>query len=367
MNKPKLKPTPKQKPGSKANRTIAVGITLALFFSVFGTVQGVFADKKPGTSLTMEQLSSQEQAIVAEISNLTGVKTEEIIKLKTTSNTWNDVLSELKAASGENNQEAAAVRSSLLAETDLEVEFVQKLRDEGYSDTKITEAKSLVDRVRAQLKQILENQQDQWSTPANGVNPLNPLPPTATSEQNEPTGSAGQTKPNSPTPTLQDSQVEAGNEDLEAYQELAAKIDLQTAVELLLKLEQDLGSLEKVLDEYLLSLQISLDLKLRLSDKEAYTQAKSEQLTKVELEKIITLADIEAKVLALLQNRQLSNTLSMPQPEANQPAKSTQLLPGSQDETPFSPLPEVQSSRPPHPQADLMQEINELTNKSLIR
>ena len=299
-------------------------------FSTFGVVQGVFADKKQTTIPTIDQLSSQDKEIINEISNATGVKSEEIIKLKTSSNTWNDVLDKLKSSSGQDNQDEALQRSNLLAESGLDADYIKKLRDEGFADSKIIEAKSLVNRVTSQLKQILDAQQEVPTQPSIGFD-----------------------------------QEDSDKQDLEAYKELAGKIDLKTAVELLLKLETDFGSMEKVFDEYLLSLQIGLDLKDYLTDKKAYEKLKSEQSAKFDLNKMITMASIEAKVLQLLQNETKSNKNA---PEA---ALITQTDPSAvvndgKDEMPASPLPDVQNPKPSNPMEELMKEVNDLRNKSLF-
>lgn len=314
----------------KYYRYFAIMLIIALMFSTFGVVQGVFADKKQTTVQSIDQLSSQDKEIVNEISNMTGVKSEEIIKLKTTGKTWNDVLDKLKSGSEKDNKDAVQDRSNLLAEAGLDADYIKKLRDEGFTDSQIIQAKALVDRVSSQLKQILEAKSE---LPAQLSNPLD--------------------------------QENTDMQDIEAYNELAGKIDLKTAVYLQLKLEKDFGSMEKVLDEYLLSLQIGVDLNQYLSDKETHDKAKSEQLAKFDQNKIITLASIEAKVLELLKNENTSSNQNTVQTEPNKQTDPNNLAKDNQDEMLTSPLPDVQSTKPANPQADLMKEVNDLRNKSL--
>lgn len=313
----------------KHYRYFAIVLILVLMLSTVGVVQGTFAAKQPNTVQTIDQLSIQEKETVNEISNMTGVKTEEIMKLKTSSNTWNDVLNKLKSSSGMDNQDAQQKRSSLLAESGLDADYIKKLRDKGFADSKIIAAKSLVNRVTSQLKQILDANQEVPTKPVNGLD-----------------------------------QEDKDKQELDAYQELASRIDVKTAVELLLKLEKEFGSMEKVLDEYLLSLQIGVDLHDYLTDKTTYEKAKSEQSAKFDLNKIITMATIESKVLELLKNENTSNQKS-PQAAVNKQTDANNVAKNDKDEMPTSPLPDIQNPKPANPQEDLMKEVNDLRDKSL--
>lgn len=309
----------------------AIVMIAALLFSTFGAVRGVFADKKQPIVKTMDQLSAQDKQIINEVSNLTGIKAEEIIKLKTLDNTWNDVVDKLKNRSETDDQGTPQERINLLAESGLDAEFIKKLREAGFDNSKIIEAKSLVDRVTSQLKQILDANQSVPTKPSNGV-----------------------------------SQEDEDAQEIAAYKELAQKIDPKTAVELLLKLEKDFGSMEKVLDEYLLSLQIEVDLKTYLTDKEAYEKEKNGQSAKFDLSKKITLATIEAKVLELIQNVNPDNT-NAPQDIPDQQADLNSIVQDDKDEMqiPAGPLPDIQNPKPPNPQEEIMKEVNDLVNKSL--
>lgn len=315
---------------TKFSRYFAIVIIIAMMFSAFGVVQGAFAEKKPTTIPTIDQLSSQDKETINEISNMTGVKVEEIIKLKTTSNTWIDVLDKLNNRSEKDDQDVLQERSNLLAESGLDADYIKELRDDGFTNSQIIQAKALVDRVSSQLKQILEAKSE---LPDQLSNPLD--------------------------------QENTDKHDYDAYKELAGKIDLKTAVFLLLKLEKDFGSMEKVLDEYLLCVQIEVDLNKYFRDQEAYEKEKSEQSGKFDLNNLITLATIEAKVLELIQ---IENSSSKDFTEAipNKQADETLLGEASNYEMPISPLPDVQTPKPPNPQEDVIKEVNDLRNKSLF-
>jgi len=48
----------------------------------------------------------------------------------------------------------------------------------------------------------------------------------------------------------------------------------------MVKLEESLGSIEKVLDEYLLSLQVDIDFDKYFTDKKSYNKLRKEKLLK---------------------------------------------------------------------------------------
>jgi hypothetical protein len=87
----------------------------------------------------------------------------------------------------------------------------------------------------------------------------------------------------------------------ELYNDLKQKLDEKQALYWSLKLEKGLGSMDKALDEYLVSVQYDLDLNKLLTDKAEYEKNKldKELLYKNEL---ITLEKIERLSLELLSN-----------------------------------------------------------------
>jgi len=50
----------------------------------------------------------------------------------------------------------------------------------------------------------------------------------------------------------------------------------------MVKLEESLGSIEKVLDEYLLSLQVDIDFDKYFTDKKSYNKLRKEKLLKID-------------------------------------------------------------------------------------
>jgi len=71
-----------------------------------------------------------------------------------------------------------------------------------------------------------------------------------------------------------------------------------------------LGSIEKVLDEYLLSLQVDIDFDKYFTDKKSYNKLRKEKLLKIDESSIITVEEIERKYFETLQkfNDYLNNS-----------------------------------------------------------
>ncbi|ADU74112.1 hypothetical protein M972_111090 [Acetivibrio thermocellus AD2] len=78
----------------------------------------------------------------------------------------------------------------------------------------------------------------------------------------------------------------------------------------MVKLEESLGSIEKVLDEYLLSLQVDIDFDKYFTDKKSYNKLRKEKLLKMDESSIITVEEIERKYFETLQkfNDYLNNS-----------------------------------------------------------
>ncbi len=222
---------------------VAVMIGIALLLPVFLMNTQVIG-QNPGNEPDSETLR-----VAADISNMTGVKVEEIIRLKENGRTWNEVLDMLRGyGAGENDEKDK--RYGLLEQSGIGEDYILRLKDEGYTGEEISEARLLAERVIFQLGEI---------TRANRLTDASP--------------------------------------DNSSYCILLEKIDLKTAVYLMLKLKDHFDSMEEVLDEYLCALQIGVDLEQYLTDKEAYLKQKETKSMGLSNEKIITIADIEEKML----------------------------------------------------------------------
>ena len=194
----------------------------------------------PKTSVkAANEMDKDNKKIAEDISNMTGVNIEEVVKLKNNSITWNEVLNKLKNQKT-NEQSNKDARNILLAQNGLEDDFIKKLNAEGFKNEEITGVKMLVERVLFELEEISETSTD--------IEKKLPAPEVESSIKNE--------------------------DDISAYSELSSKIDTKTAIYLLLKLNKDFGTNEKTFDEYLLSLQIDVDLGTYIIDKDSYEKKK---------------------------------------------------------------------------------------------
>ncbi|MFZ5986012.1 MAG: hypothetical protein ACOYWZ_02680 [Bacillota bacterium] len=306
----------------KRRRTVAVIIVMSLILTSLAVSTGIVSLNKVNTANAQ---NNNDQKIAEDISNMTGEKTKDILKLKNEGKSWNEILEILKNNSGQ-NQVDRENRSDFLTESDLGDEYVEKLKKEGFTQEEIMEAKSLVERVMFNLREITEKS-------------LN--------------------KPDIP-------KVEVGEtldteEDTPAYEELAGKIDLKIAVYLILKLESEFGSMEGVLDEYLYSIQIGADLEKMIIDKEAYEEEKREKGAGLDIKKIITLAKIEEKLLQKIQSQNNNKV------EFDIDPKSGEAKPGLEPEAIKPPLPDIgpKDVKPKDPLEDVMKEINDIRNRSL--
>lgn len=283
----------------------------------------------PKTNVAAANVTNKDDNKIAEeISNMTGVNIEEVLKLKNNSLTWNGVLNKLKNQKS-NEQVNKDARSIVLAQNGLDDNFLKKLNSEGFKNEEITEVKMLVERVMFELEEI-----------------------TASSSEN--------------VKNISSTEVESDikdEEDLSAFSELLSKMDTKTAVYLLLKLNMDFGTNENTFDEYLLSLQIDVDLGTYVIDKDSYEKEKNEKIAGLDTSKIITLAKIEERMLKNLQKDTPTNNdnKSLKEDKLSEVDGTSSI----EDEPPKSPLPDVESTNPRNPSEDVMKEVNEIKDRSL--
>lgn len=237
---------------------VAIPLVISLLVPLFWIPQGPsYGDGKQPDTVGM---AGDNERIAAEISNLTGVESERILELKSTGISWNEVIDILQGGSSSGRSERER-RAEILARTGLGEEAVEQLKKEGFGSEEITEARMLAERVQFQLRQIAET--------------------------------AG---PPTPVPTAE---PEAGKEqeNEEMYLELSQSFLVEDAVYFILKLEEAFETKEAALNEYLLSLQLGLDLFLYFEDKEKYLKAKEEKMLGRMPGEMITAARIEEKAL----------------------------------------------------------------------
>lgn len=299
--------------GKKWPRYFAILVALVMLAETIAFTLTGYA--KNDTSSAYE-LTNEDKTTVSEISNMTGVKAEEIIKLRKEGKSWNQILELIKSNPGYKVEGDDTKRNDTLAKTNMGEDTFNKLKEEGFTEEEIVEAKSLVERVIFQLDEISNMQVLTPSLPEAGVNT--------------------------------------------SYTSLAGKINLNEAVYLLLKLRDELGSMQAVLDEYLYSLQLGIDLNQYMTDKEEYEKQKQQKAAELASQEIITASGIEEKMLDLLQSM---NKKDEPVPEIK---AGTTSLPDTAKEspTPDVPVPSARDVKPQNPAEAILEEINNINGNA---
>lgn len=248
----------------RINKYIAIAVMIALLAEL-----AVVTFPKQKKDIADQTLTQQDQQIAADMSNLTGVAAEQIIKIKQTGITWNEVSERLKDETPESNSTDKQDRSSLLNEAGIGEELLEQLREQGFKDDEIMEAKLLTERIMQQLKEI---------------------------QDKEPVTSIVQ----KPTAEMVPGQAE-DTALQEAYSTINEKFAEGQAVRLLLVLQKDFGSMEAVMNEYLLTLQVDLELETYITDKKKYLENKEEHLAGLQENMIVTMELLEKAMLEQLQ------------------------------------------------------------------
>lgn len=266
------------------------------------------------------EFNNEDMTTVSEISNMTGVKSEEIIKLRKEGRSWNEILELLKNNPGYKAEGDNIKRKDTLTKNGMEEDTLKKLKEEGCTEEQIIEAKTIVERVIFQLDEIVNMQVMIPSTPEAGES------------------------------------IDTDKDDTADYTALAGKIDLNEAVYLILKLQEEFGSIQSAFDEYLCSLQLGIDFRIYLTDKEEYRRMKQQKTAELASQELITLAGIEEKMLDMLQGM---NKKDEETPEMKNDGLS---LPWADVESPLPDIqaPAVQDIKPQNPAEAIMQEINSI-------
>ncbi|KUO72064.1 MAG: hypothetical protein APF77_18330 [Clostridia bacterium BRH_c25] len=305
------------KPGKKWPRYFAIIVALVMITETIAFTLTGYA--KNDTDAAYE-LNNEDKTTVSEISNVTGVKAEEITKLRKEGRTWNEILELIKNNPGYKAEGDDIKRKDTLANNGMEEDTLNKLKEEGYEEEQIIEARTIVERVMFQLDEITNTQAAMPSLPEAGAS------------------------------------IDENKDNMSSYTALTGKINLSEAVYLILKLQQELGSMQAVLDEYLCSLQLGIDLNQYLSNKEEYQRLKQQKTAELAAQELITSADIEEKMLDTLQNMN-KRDMGVPEIKADGPSLSDTVM--------ESPLPDVQAPaaqdiKPQNPAEAILQEIESI-------
>lgn len=274
-----------------------------------------------------ESETKGDAAVAADISNMTGVKTELILNLRQAGLSWNEVLESLEKK-GKDNKSAKNDRSELLAGVGIE-ETIVKLQEEGFVDEDMMEAKMIAERLQFQLQELTDDQ-------AKG--PEQPAVLTVAGEEEK----------------KKDAKIEA-------IRKLSGQFDLGMAVYGMVKLKQSFGSFEAALDEYLLALQLGIRFEQYFEDKEAYLKEKEEKSASLTHDEIITITVVE---LTMLENVQQNNRQAAEDDRKTPQAEimASELSSSSKGEMSLHdiPLPQVAEVKPENPAMQVMKEIESL-------
>lgn len=250
----------------KSIKAVALILTAIMSISVLAFAFYDFNPMPIKAGSRTEAANNDDKRIAGDISNMTGVAVEEILAVRNTGRSWNDVLNEINRG---NYQKGSSMdqRNQFLANFSLSEDEIKGFKDEGFGGDELQQARLLIERVVFQLQEITLDIDAVYAV-------LNPGDST-----------------------------EKETDDLQKYRELAAGIDIRKCLYLMLKLRDELGSIEAVLDEYLFSLQADLDLALYMADKEEYLKQRKEKEMEPGIKDIITAAVIESKMLERLGQR----------------------------------------------------------------
>lgn len=315
-----------KKVNANYGKYIAIFVVFIMVVSIFiGAADGFRKGPEPQNAVNA---SGDESSIANDIANMTGVSTETIAKLRAEGKTWEQVLEYIKS-NQDTLKNSSDNTNEQMVENELGKDAVEQLKEQGFKESEIVEAKMLVERIAFQLEEITTEDNKLPEVPSVDINkPLN------------------------------------DKKDIEAYKELLSKFDIKAAVIFALKLKDSFGSMEKVLDEYLLSLQIGTNLENYLKDKTAYEKERNQKSMEFGVDKIITLQKIEEKMLEKLQQ---SN-------KDKEKEDNTSLIPNQQSVTasfdpkndmPEPPLPEVENTAVESPADQVMKEINSINNNGI--
>lgn len=324
-----------QKRKSSIKRYISLVVCIVMFLSIMQVSGAMKTNVKSSAKIT---LTSNDRVVAQEASNMTGVKVEDILKLRGQGKDWNVIMSELKKNKVVPD---VNVRDKRLSNTGVGEEYVNELKKEGFTDSEITTARMIVERVVNQLSEI--------------------------TKQDESSGLL-ETNVNTQLPDIKtDSAAMSVTDDTTRYSSLSVKINIKTAVNLMLKLqhEKEFGSLEKVLDEYLYSLQIGVNLEIYLKDKKKYEKEKSQKSVELLGQEPISISSIEMKALQGSQKSNIDNKGNIGDETQNGKGDITKnLINTSNQDSSSVQIPEIKNSKPENPLDSINKELSDIKDKS---
>lgn len=247
-------------------------------------------------------LSEKDRALAEDLASMTGKTADSLLRMKSTSGSWNDVVSNLGNLDMHEKMSDKHLQDLLSAE--------------GFSETEISEATMFVEQVLFNLNEILRNETPFEAATVAVVN-------------------------------------DKSDNKSEAFRKLGQEFDKNLAAYFALKLQGEFIYMQSVIDEYLYCLQIGVDLNLLIYDKEAYEKAVLEKSAQLLREDAITMNDISARVIEALQpgKSDISSNAALELSENSLTGIADKIV----INTPKGP-------RPPDPAQEAMDEIDSINN-----
>lgn len=132
-------------------------ISIAIIVALLAEAAIVTFPRLNRDSAVEESSQQQDEQTAAELSNLSGVAAKQILAMKKSGSSWNEITETLKQQLPANNTEDKQGRSNLLHEAGLGEELLKELRQKGFQDDEIMEAKMLTERTMQQLKEVVSS------------------------------------------------------------------------------------------------------------------------------------------------------------------------------------------------------------------
>jgi hypothetical protein len=150
--------------------------------------------------------------------------------------------------------------------------------------------------------------------------------------------------------------------DISEYKNLYSSIDEENGILYMLKLKKEFGGYDKVLDEYLFSLQLKIELSQYIADKKTYIKEKKNKEMTIDVSKLITIEKIEQKSIEIIQEQNKKNNTNSQSGNTSNDVINNKVNKSSTDDN--QNVPNVQNDKPANPADDAMKEINDIKQKS---
>jgi len=264
------------------------------------------------------EIIDSDRKMAEDISDITGISVYKLLEMRESSASWNDVMEK--------------IQQDDTTDIDISDSELTKLT-EGFSKEDIDYANALVSRVVFNLREI-----------------------------NAKSDSAAVSVPNP-----NDLETADNNDDYD-FKSLDSSFRKNLAIYLILALKDSFGSMELVLDEYLYCLQVGVDLRLCVTNREEYDKQIAEKSGQLLKSNAITVAIIEEKMLSVFSANVTEEIIgdaagsSAPQNDGDAEANNMQLPTAPAVE---ANIPVIENPMPKDPAAEVYNEIIRISIDSM--